>query len=78
MARDHGADVRAGMGHAGCMSAGDMTSKGTSNTNGHVSADRDKGRDRASDRVSERAQTHIGHHFNRGKHTAMGRTDTHT
>ncbi|MDN7183098.1 hypothetical protein M0D69_34825 [Caballeronia sp. SEWSISQ10-4 2] len=58
-------------GNAGGSSAGHMSSKGVSNTNSPISADRDKGLARAGDRASTHAQSHPSPHSNKGKHTAV-------
>jgi hypothetical protein len=43
------------------MSLGHMSKAGFSNTNSHVSADRDKGHERAADRSALHAQAHHAH-----------------
>jgi len=45
--------------HSGGMSAGHMSDKGATNTNGPTSADRDRGQDRAMDRRSEQGFQHF-------------------
>ena len=57
------------LGHADGMSLGHMSKAGFSNTNSHVSADRDKGHERAADRAALHAQAHHAH--------ADGRPATH-
>ncbi|WP_207005544.1 hypothetical protein [Trinickia mobilis] len=63
----------AGAGHAGGMSASHMSSKGFSNTNSPIAADRDKGHARAADRASLHSQSHLSKHVKRGEHRALGR-----
>lgn len=48
----------AGLGHSDGQSLGHMSSVGFSNTNSHVSADRDKGHERAADRAGLHARGH--------------------
>ncbi|HEY4805798.1 MAG TPA: hypothetical protein VIH96_24545, partial [Paraburkholderia sp.] len=50
-----------GFGHSDGMSLGHMGKAGFSNTNSHVSADRDKGHERAADRAALHAQAHHAH-----------------
>lgn len=73
-------------GNAGGMSAGHMSSKGVSNTNGFSSADRDAGLARAADRSdsqADRAGTHTSHaglHAGHAVHShsrSLARVSTH-
>ena len=54
-------------GNAGGGSAVHMSSHGMANTNGHESADRDKGRARAADRAHQHSKSTLHKHAGKGK-----------
>ncbi|MFL9936508.1 hypothetical protein P0D88_47745 [Paraburkholderia sp. RL18-103-BIB-C] len=81
-----GAGARGGAGHgglggnAGGMSAGHMSSKGLSNTNGFNSADRDAGLARAADRSdtqADRADAQTSRKSLHAAHTDQARSPAH-